>query len=347
VTVRVDNSFSPMPARIRGELERRQAMAARALNYHQTFLDDQLRAILPHDLILIGAPTGIGKTDLALSIAAANASRGHRVHYFALEAEPDELERRTKYALLAKEAYRMRHPHAHDLNYTDWLLGNCEHVVGELNAWADQQILASLGNLQTYYRGEKFDHADLARYVLEHHKQSDLMVVDHLHYVDSDDDNENRGLAEVVKTIRNVSLNVGKPFIVVAHLRKHDTKTKQVIPTIHDFHGSSNITKICTQAITLERAHDIEAPKWYLAPTYMAVLKDRRSGSSPFVAVVNFDRRSKSYDDTYSLGRIKSGKWDPLKVGEAPSWARSHRPMDMRKAEPSAQRDIPAPNASS
>ena len=37
-------------------------------------LDDLLRAILPHDLILLGAGSGVGKTQLAMTIAAMNAA---------------------------------------------------------------------------------------------------------------------------------------------------------------------------------------------------------------------------------------------------------------------------------
>ena len=79
-------SFSRSPDRLDGELEERLAEAERALKYHHAFLDDYLRAILPADLILIGAPTGLGKTDLALNIATTNALLGKRVHYFALAA---------------------------------------------------------------------------------------------------------------------------------------------------------------------------------------------------------------------------------------------------------------------
>lgn len=318
------------PGRLAGELEDRKLIASRALRYHHPFLDDCLRALLPHDLVLIGAPSGIGKTDLALGIAASNAAIGRRVHYFALEAEERELERRTKFSMLSREAYRTKHASASDMNYADWLLGKCEHVCGALNAEIDAAIAKNLGTMWTFYRGASFTAQDLKREILDVHAGTDLILVDHLHYIDSDDENEQKSLGDTVKTIRDVSLRIGKPVILVAHLRKRDQRAKQVISTLDDFHGSSNVVKICTQAVTIERASSVEASKWYLAPTFMTVLKDRRAGAPNVVALTQFDRRTRGYLDTYTLGRLTKGgtEWEQIPQPDAPSWAKHHRAME-------------------
>lgn len=321
------SEFKPFASRIYGEAERRLDMAARAIRYHLGFLDDCLRGILPHDLILIGAPTGIGKTDMALNIAASNAMHGKRVHYFALEAEPDELERRTKFALLSRRMYAARHPMADAMNYADWLLGRCEEFCAVHNEDVERECADKLRTLHTFYRGAHFGPEDLAREVFTVHDASDLIVIDHLHYIDaSDNEDEHRALGDTVKTIRDISLRIGKPVILIAHLRKRDQRAKQLVATIDDFHGSSNITKICTQAIALEHAYDIEPTKWYLAPTFITVLKDRRAGAPRVVALADFDRRTKGYATPYTLGRIESGRWEELPMGSVPSWAKHHRP---------------------
>lgn len=324
------DGWSTAPSRVVGELEDRHALAAKALRYHVPFLDDCLRALLTNDLVLLGAPSGIGKTDLALGIAASNAAQGRSVHYFALEAEPRELERRTKFAMLSREAYRTKHASAHDMNYADWILGRCEHICRDLNRAVDQAILERLGSLWTYYRGANFYAKDLQREILAIHTVTDLIVVDHLHYIDSDDENEQKALGDTVKTLRDVALRIGKPVLLVAHLRKRTGGAKQIIATLDDFHGSSNIVKICTQAITIEHAASIESPKWYLAPTFMSVLKDRRGGAPRVVAMTMFDRRTKGYLDTYTLGRVTKGgaEWEQINFDDKPSWAKSHRPLE-------------------
>ncbi len=329
MTTAID-TFRAAPVRIAGELIERQELAERAMRYRIAFLDDVLRAILPHDLILLGAPSGAGKTDLAVSIASGNARAGRRVHYFALEAEPRELERRLKFSLLAEAVMAAGHPEASALNYSDWILARCEHVCGAFNAQVDQLILEKFSHLNTYYRGAKFDQSDLQREILGVAESTDLIVVDHLHYVDSDEDrDEHRALGDTVKTIRDVSLRIGKPVLLVAHLRKRDTRGKQLVASLDDFHGSSNVAKISTQAITIERA-PFEPSRWYLAPTFIAVSKDRRAGAPGLVALCNFDRRFRTYQPHYTLGRLTKGgtDWEPIGLADVPRWAKHHKPLE-------------------
>lgn len=327
------DTWHTFPVRLIGERDERFEYSGRALNYYHPFLDDLLRAILPHDLVLLTAPTGLGKTDLALSIAVSNALKECRVGYFALEAEPRELERRSKFAWISAEAYRRNFDRRGELNYTDWVLHRCEDIVGDLDEEADDWFEKNLSTLWTYYRGESFNAAALQEKILAFHAQVDLLIIDHLHYVDTDEDeDEHRSMGKLIKVIRDVSLRIGKPIIVVAHLRKRDARMKQLVPTYEDIHGSSNITKICTQVITLSPASQvIEAPKWWIAPTFMAVLKDRRAGAPPFVALTMFDKRTRRYEDHYSLGRLTKGgtEWEQCKPAERPGWANSFKQLEM------------------
>ena len=328
------DGFAPMPARLVDERIERLNHGNKRMSYYVAFIDDYLRGILDHDLVLLGAPTGMGKTELALNIAASNAMQGKRVHYFALEAEPRELERRTKYALISREMFRTKHQDREALNYTDWYHGKLEPQCVQFNAWADEQILEKLATLQTYYRGSKFTADDLTKAIMSVYERSQLIVVDHLHYVDSDDENEARALGDTVKTIRDVSLRIGVPILLVAHLRKRDQRAKQIIATLDDFHGSSNITKIATQVIAIEAAHCIEADKWYLAPTFMSVLKDRRGGACRLAAVCMFDKRTNGYAGEYRLGRISGSDWEEIGFHEAPRWAKHYAPGSvLTKAE--------------
>lgn len=330
------DGFESMPSRLVGELEDRLTRAQRKLRYFVSFLDDYLRGILPNDLVLLGAPSGMGKTQIALDIATSNAASGRNVHYFGLEAEPRELERRTKYSILARMIFEAKHPQRERLNYADWLLGELEDVCGDFNRQADQRVLERLSRMRTYYRGAEFTAKHLQQNVEKVFKETSLIVVDHLHYIDSDDDDEHRALGDTVKTIRDVSLRIGVPILLVAHLRKRDARLKQLIATLDDFHGSSNITKISTQVIAIERAQGIESDRWWKSPTFISVVKDRRLGAPGLVALVDFDLRSKGYATTYTLGRIHGAEWDQVTMGEIPSWAKRHvqrqeePPMDRR-----------------
>lgn len=330
------DGFAPSPARLVDEQYERVDRGRRKLRYLISFLDDYLMGIAPHDLILLGAPSGQGKTDLALGIATSNAQQGKRVHYFALEAEPRELERRIKYALITREMYRTGHPDRDRMSYTGWIFGELEGICGSFNAYADQQILEKLATLQTFYRGAQFTAETLQRRVQEVHERSSLIIVDHLHYIDSDDENENRALGDAVKAIRDISLRIGVPIILVAHLRKRDQRAKQVVADLDDFHGSSNITKIATQVIAIERASNIEAEKWWQSPTFMSIPKDRRGGRCPYVALAMFDRRTRSYSNSYALGRVSGQQWEPIEIQERVAWAAHHETgaMPRQKGQP-------------
>jgi len=327
------DTFYNMPTRLTGEREERLRLGSTTLGYHVTFLDDLLRGIFAHDLVLVGAPSGMGKTDLALGVAIANALKERKVAYFALEAEPRELERRQKFSWISAEAYGRNIPRKGELNYADWYAGNCEDIIGSLDAEADKWFGNNLALLWTFYRGQRFDKGDLRKQVEKIAPLVDLIIIDHLHYVDADQDetNEHTAIGETTKAIRDISLLIGKPIVLVAHLRKRDQRAKTLVPTLDDFHGSSNITKIATQVITIGPSSVIEAPKWHLAPTFISVLKDRRAGAPPFVALTMFDRRTRRYEDTYSLGRLIKGgtEWEQIKPGDRPGWANGFKQMEL------------------
>ncbi len=321
--------FASAPSRIAGEADRRRANAARVLPYHHSFLDDCLRGILPHDLVLLGAETGAGKTDITTAIAKANARAGKRVHYFALEAEPDEIERRIKFTLIVELATKASHPRASELNYLDWIMCRCAEAAAPFERAADQLMLEQFGRLHTYYRGERFGAAEIQQHFRAVAEQTDLIALDHLHYVDvAEDETEHRALGSVVKMIRHVALGLGRPVLLVAHLRKRDMRARQIVPHMEDFSGSSELIKNCTAAILLAPAHCIESPRWYLSPTFVYVPKHRAGGATGLVALCWYDRRSRTYLQHYTLGRAKDGgtAWEEISMSDVPRWAVNHRP---------------------
>ena len=327
------------------EREQRLAAARRALPFHQSFLDDRLRGILPHDLVIVTARTGVGKTEVALDIAKRSSMSGKRVAYFALEAEPLELERRTKYKWLVGEAYRRKLPYVDALNFTDWIMGKCEHVIGELDAEADAWFAQHFSTLKTYYKegqsargARRFDVDKMATEMVQIARSVDLIVLDHLHYVDArENETEFKAQSRIAHTLRDIALDVGKPVIAVAHVRKSppgSLNSRTIIPDEEAIHGHSDLSKITTQIVALAPARFIEPPKWYLAPTLIAVVKDRRSGRDGLAALTYFDTRYRTYAQRYTLGRLTDGdtKWEALKPADIPGWARGHHQLEMATA---------------
>ncbi len=319
--------FESSADRIKGEQSDRRELVKRELPFHVPYLDDCLGSILPHDLVLIGASTGAGKTEIARIISAMNARDGRRVYYFALEAEPREIERRTKFAVLC-ELLADKGGRVWEMNYADWYRGKCDKLIENIDAEADQILTDRYRTLHTYYRGSKFDLHDIKRLFLAIQSSADLIVVDHLHFVDIDDDNENRGFKSLIKVIRDVALGIGKPVILIAHLRKTDRRIKSIVPHIEDFHGSSEIIKAITKAVMLAPAHCLPSSDFSIANTFMYAPKDRMTGANGMVALCGFDRRLKSYGKKYTLGRANGDQFEPLGSKQVPRWASErHEPL--------------------
>lgn len=317
-------NFKSAGERVKGEHVERVERGKNEIPYYHGFLDDLLRGISQNDLIVLGAETGAGKTEFARSVAAANARSGRRVYYFALEAEEREIERRTKFQILIEIAARNGFREWDRVNYPDWYRGKLEDVFGEHNEAADRQFALEYANLHTYYRGSKFDHEDIKRLFLAIQSDAELIVLDHLHYVDIEDENENRGFKNTVKMIRDVALGIGRPVILIVHLRKRDMRSKAIVPDIEMVHGSSDIAKICTRAIMLAPARSMPNAKTHLSNTFFYVPKDRVGGATGLVALCAFDRNTRSYSSRYTLGRMSAdgSEFEPLE-GNLPRWAKN------------------------
>lgn len=320
-------TFRPSVERIMGESSERVSMAADTMTFGVRYLDNALGGIVKRDLILVGARTGAGKTQLATIAALTNCRRGRRVHYFALEAEDKEIERRIKYQIVAREYYKRMY-HSRRIRFLDWYQGRLEEELGEYGDLAEAEMRESVAkNLHTYYRIESFTSEDFATQLARIADETDLVILDHLHYVDhAADETENKGYKRIVKQIRDSALKLGKPVLVVAHVRKADRKFTGLVPDVEDFHGSSDIGKMATKAVTLAPDFSSETGDSSLWSTFIHVAKCRQDNSvTRYVAKCNFNTRTDSYEEMYSLGRLVDGGREFLALAEAevPAWALS------------------------
>lgn len=340
-----DARFRPALERLRGERDDRIERGRRALTYHNAFLDDQLRAITYDDLVLFGAESGAGKTQFVTGVAQSLVKQGKRVHMLALEAHDGEIEQRMLYTVIADLMNGGRGRKAidghEDLNFPDWMLGRCEDITAPVIGEARGIMASDYRTLHTFYRGSHFDGDDMRRQILAIQAESDLIILDHLHYVDAkEDENENRNFKRNMQILRNLTILLKKPIFAVAHLRKSDRLTKRLVPELEDFHGSGDIGKIATRAILMAPARDQGlVVQWHSSPTYVTVEKDRVGGKTGHVAVMQFDRRTRSYWGSYTLGRLSPDgkKWTQLDTGpggkeSAPRWAKHHVRMETADA---------------
>ena len=313
--------------RVKLERAERLEQAPRMLKYGITYLDDSLYGISPNDLIVLGGRSGAGKSECGKIIAAHNAAAGHTVDYFSLESEKYEIERRIKFTVLTKLFLDANPQFAslgkEVLSYSQWRMGQLESSLGEFEDQADEIVIAKVKNLRTYYRTNgDFDINTLERRILEVKSSSRLIVIDHLHYVDLEEEqDEHRAMKAVVKKCRDLVLGTGIPMILIAHLRKN---SMGLVPNMEDFHGSSDIFKIATVAATLAPANGYGCidPRAAGYPTFLRVVKCRMDQRPlHYVGVNYFSKRLGDYLPDYGLGKLNfaQNKWTAC--GEVPDWA--------------------------
>jgi archaellum biogenesis ATPase FlaH len=308
------------------ELEDRLANIGFRMKFGIPFLDDATGGIAKHDLILIGAPSGIGKTQLCCSIALANMEAGRKVHYIALEAEPFEIERRLKYQIISKAYYSspldIKPKLSSPLNYESWVSGKHLKELADYEQMTADLFKRGYKDLFVLYKQGKFTIANLIENVILNANGSDLIIIDHVHYFDFDDENENRAIKDIAMTCRDLALEEGKPIILVSHLRKKDRGNNELVAGLDEFHGSSDLYKVATKVITLAPGSVTPSGAY---ETFMRVPKNRSNGGvSRYIGRLTFSPKNNTYAANYKVGLSACNKqtgFEELDRDLYPAWA--------------------------
>ena len=271
----------------------------KTLPYGVKFLDDSLGGFTSSELVLVGSKTGFGKSQFCSILAEANAKAGNKGLFIALEAEAKEVGRRIKFRYLC-QYYNVEHNNKFALSYGKWRQGKLENELGKYEDAVNKDLVKFSDNLIIQYRTNDIDSDKLAGLITQH-KDLSYIILDHLHYVDMVEPNENMGLKKIIKAIRKANLEFGIPLIVVTHLRKTNKKFDTLTPALEDIHGTSDIAKESTTAILFSPSSDLDHE--HLANTYFHIPKSRFSDARIYTARLRFNKILSRYEDEYELGK--------------------------------------------
>lgn len=317
----------------------RHLLAVAAVPFGISFLDDALIKLLPNELMLIGARTGRGKTELATTLAFQFSDMGKSVAFFALEADKWEIHRRLKYRRVNQLIRKHYGDKVKPMRFREWLLNGYDKDMDSIDRAADQELKLGSFGLRVVYKGERYTPKNFVADLTAMEADTDVFIVDHLHYFDLGNNNEMDGLKDAIHAIRNASIHHGKPVILLAHLRKSDRSSKKLMPDLDDFHGHSDIVKVATTVLLMAPVPDDKAdPSMGVFPTYFHLAKCRTAAEvTPYCAVMGFDQLANNYSDKYYLCK-SSFMDDPTvieKASEIPKWAkRAVRPCEPMMAAP-------------
>ena len=306
------------------EIEHRATILGKMMRFGVDFLDHALKGILPDDLVLIGAPPGVGKTAICCNIALANLLDGKRIHYIALEAAEHEIERRLKYPIVMKKFFDDVNRIQMKIQFDEWLIGRYLGELANYEVAAAKEFEEKFKNLFMFYKTDDFGLPELIESVAYASSDTDLIIIDHVHYFDFDDDNENRAIKKIAKTTRTLALDEGKPIILVSHLRKRDRGNDEIIAGLEEFMGTSDLYKVATRVITIAPG-DFRPDGNY--DTYFRIPKNRWNGGvTRFSAKEIYDPRIGGYKSgCYELGKANQFRekgFISLSESDYPDWAR-------------------------
>lgn len=294
-------------------------------------LDDQIPGILKNDLIVIGADSGAGKSDVALSMAVHNASVGKQVALYFIEGGALEAIARIKWKEI-RDIYYTKYRSGIEMDYIKWRLNihDCPETLKEIEKEAEESISNRLkDNLQMYSFRAGFTIDDLTK-SLESTGEVDLIVIDHLQYFTLvNPRNEYQEMTEIVKRVKEITENKQIPVVLVSHLRKKDKD--RGLPNQEDFFGTSNIAKICSLAFTITPATSVDDHEKEIYPTYFRVVKSR-SGIRTSLATLNkYDFKRGFYLPEYEVWRLVGDHpKDQLTGPKLPRWARRKDEQERR-----------------
>lgn len=280
------------------------------------FLDDALCGIVSSDVILIGAPSGGGKTQLATLICKNVAKQGKRAAMLALESMKYEITMRLVYGLLQSKL--------NGKTYPEFLFSMESADRRELVREAVRELPGG-DLLRVFYKEDTFGANELMKefYALE--DNSDLIVVDHFHFLDlSGEKSEMMEQRDLANEINRLQKQIKKPVILLAQFNKSYTKSDQLFPTLADFYGTSSLTNMVTKAITVTQ----RLPENYelgdtgsKRPTMLHVAKHRNDGSvTAYYSMSYFNTETNTYEPGYVLFNSRDNS--PVEPHKRPNWAR-------------------------
>ena len=317
-------------------------------------LDDALYGILRNDLVVIGADSGAGKSEIGISMAQENVKRGKKVMLYFLEGGDVEAMARMKWRDICKIYFKSYTEAGIDIDYRKWRMNLYDKKETEILTAIEREVKFNYDkmfkdNLHIYKISGGFNVENLLTSLISFYNfekavgfneavagfNLDLIIIDHLQYFDlNGGESEIQATTKILKEVKKITTMYNIPVVLISHLRK---KSKERgLPDQEDFYGSSNIPKISSLAITIAPDKENYDLVNGIYPTYFRIVKSRTGIPSNFAIKCNFYASNREYENKYSLHRVNSlgfVKPEQMSYGECPEWAKGNIKYESRDRE--------------
>lgn len=237
---RYSNSLGEVLDELLDEKERELANEARIRTGLPTLDTHLAGGLAPGWLCVIGARTGVGKTTLAVQIAASALLAGHRVVYFALEETRTQIAERVVRHIA--KARRVRS--------------------GEMDALFNAALRDDLRSLPLVLKTEGTIDAIIGA-IGEHSMETEgigLVVVDYVGLVRTRRGRENRvqEVSEITARLKTAAMEFRVPIIAVAQVNRSPMARTDKSPQLSDLRDSGSLEQDGDVVILLHRPDELD-----------------------------------------------------------------------------------------
>jgi len=196
------------------------------------FTDLDLMTQRMEGLIVLAARPGMGKTALAINIAAEVAKKEHGVVFFSLEQDRNQIFER----MLSSESdvpleeirlgvYRNDEVSLGKIEKTQKMM---EHLMPYIHI--DDRANVPTSYMSSVARQKKYEWGNLG-----------LIIVDYLHIVRLNGKQTVDALGDATKELRALGKELGCPVLLLSQLRREDRDSKKKRPELSDLRSSGEI----------------------------------------------------------------------------------------------------------
>ena len=192
-------------------------------------LDQMTSGFQKSDLVILAARPSMGKTALALTLAATAAAEGQSVGFFSLEMSAEQLTLR----LLSSES-GIPHHHIRNASITseEWLeLTKVAGQLGDMKLFIDDTAMLDIMDLRAKARKLKMEH------------NVQLLVIDYLQLIHSAKRHENRHqeVSEISRALKALAKELEIPVIALSQLSRAVDSRMDKRPILSDLRESGAI----------------------------------------------------------------------------------------------------------
>ena len=229
-------SFTPVREVLTGTFERIDALyenrgQLRGIPTGFKDLDSLLAGLQNSNLVIIAARPSMGKTSIALNIAANAAGQGHySVGIFSLEMAKEELVER----LLASEAnidsWKMRTGNLTEQDFP--AISDAMGKLAEMPIYIDDVSFANVLEIRTKARRLKAE------------KGLDLLIIDHIQLMEGSErrmESRVQEMSEISRSLKALAKELAIPVIAISQLSRAVEQRDKKIPQLADLRESGSI----------------------------------------------------------------------------------------------------------